>query len=308
MNQSKRPLILIIPIILAASLVVLAIVGLKQINKPAKQTDTPSTTQSASVDQGTKHELSVRIPATGHTMPVDVYSPDCSAIDQSPVVIVSPGFQSRKEDQQDLSRALQTAGYTVFTLSPVYNAVRPNEAERRDDLQNLIAQINDPASEVHESLATCSDPSHLGLAGHSAGGGTSLLTAASTDRVKAVVGLDAVVTAPGTRTDDSLDIRNYGSKVTAPTLIFQGAVQSCNDDANQGLDLASLLGATVKATIRLPDSSHCDYLDTSLACSLLCGAVSQSNRAEVIRLTTRWFDVMLKGEEIKADEFLDTSK
>jgi dienelactone hydrolase len=131
----------------------------------------------------------------------DIYLPDA---DQSPLVIVIPGFKGFKDWGLFpwLGQTLAAGGLAAAVINLSHNGVgdNPETFERldlfeRDTWSKRIFDMQQVIEAAHHGLLTDKarpNPGRMGLMGHSMGGGLALLMAVKDPRVRSVVTLAGV--------------------------------------------------------------------------------------------------------------------
>ncbi|RME53793.1 MAG: alpha/beta fold hydrolase [Deltaproteobacteria bacterium] len=199
---------------------------------------------------------------SGCTLPYTRYRP--MGGEDSPLVLLTHGFQRGEAQMQGLARHL--AGWGLDVVTP--------------DLCHASAQDHDVAADVSDMTALA-DAMRAGrgvvYAGHSAGGLRSLLAGRDDEDAIAVFGLDlvdgdglALAAAP------ELDIPLYG---------VAGEPSACNEDGNgeavyQAAPEGLLLGVT--------EADHCDFEDpTDRLCTAVCASRNETFSDDTIRNAIR---------------------
>lgn len=208
------------------------------------------------------------------------------------VLVLLHGFMSRKEHHALAAAYLASKGTYVIVPALSYGLLSSNHEERAVALRHFISRLR--AGEI-----TGFRPSHVFLAGHSAGGLTALLAA---DDVEGIVLLDAVIFAgrPGNRERITNEVL---SRIRVPVLSIEAPPDSCNYEANQGLNLAVLLSSAPVRRVRIPEASHCDFMDSHAGCRFVCGEGSESARATALSLLASFIEEhsRLTGEALRSE-------
>jgi len=182
-------------------------------------------TNSFVVTDVTRDVIRAQLPAGGAD--VDVYWPAAAA--RAPMVIVAHGFSRNRHNMSGWGRHLATEGIV---------AVVPDLPSRSDHARNgrFLSELR-----AHllgdESWKQRVDPARVGLLGFSAGGLSSLLSAAHSPGVAIWVGLDPV------------DRDGLGAKAAAllqaRAVILTAEPSSCNARATPEALLPPCLGTTI---------------------------------------------------------------
>lgn len=218
-----------------------------------------------SVDNNvTREGIRVQLPAGAAD--VDVYLPVATA--QAPMVIVAHGFSRHRHNMSGWGQHLAKEGIV---------AVVPDLPSRADHGRNGRF-----LSELHayllgdESWKKHIDPARVGLMGFSAGGLSSLLSAAHSPSLAIWVGLDPV-------DRDGLGVR-VATMVQAHAVVLTAEPSSCNAHGNaQGIVSA----LPRHDHFRVAGAVHVDAeWPTSWLAEVVCGRSTDERRAEFqIRVT-----------------------
>lgn len=179
--------------------------------------------------------------------------------------------------------------------------MRPNPEERARDMVAFFDGLVGLCRGTHPLLSGA-DAARVGLVGHSAGGLTALMVA-SRRRVQALVCLDPVLTArpPGSSTF-AFDTRE-AVLVKAPVLFLEAPPQRCNNERDRGMSIVPFLGSMVRARYLVNGASHCDFIDESIGCSLVCGSSEECRRRLVRVYTAAWLMRFLARDHM-AESFI----
>ena len=208
-------------------------------------------------------------------------------------LVLLHGVQSRKEHLTQAANYLAVAIFIVLVPTFYHDPLTPRPADRVADLTSILDQLDDEQSNLKTQLPKCLVSDKLGIAGHSAGGQTALLAAATDPRIKVIIGLDPVIMSDRGVSTATDKFQDYAPQITIPTLLLRAKPHSCNADGNQGLVLLPLLGSETKQDVYLEKTNHCNYIDTNLGCRLLCGSASPTNQVMIHRYMLDWFEKYL---------------
>ena len=223
----------------------------------------------------------------------DIYFPAQKNSTPYPVLLLLHGFQGNKDQLAQVSNHLASWGMFVVVPNLSFNLLSSDTSSQLQLAVNILNNI-ETESANQNSVFSNADKNKIGLAGHSAGGNIALQVASSDPRIKAFVGLDAVIFGgPPWDTKQFWFPDKNGSSITAPTLLMQAPSQSCNADGNKGVDIYDYLGSKNKAKIDIRNASHCDFMDANAGCDIFCGSANDARRTIVKKYLTAWFGYFL---------------
>lgn len=206
----------------------------------------------------TREALRVQLSAGGAD--VDLYWP--SVVAQAPMVIVAHGFSRHRYNMSGWGQHLAKEGIV---------AVVPDLPAGSDHARNgrFLSELREYLFDDH-SLKERIDPARVGLMGFSAGGLSSLLSAAISPNVAIWVGLDPV-------DRDGLGVR-AASLVQARSVVITAEPSACNAHGNAREMVAAL---PRHDHFRVAGAVHVDAeWPTSWPAELVCGRSTDENRAE----------------------------
>ncbi len=222
-----------------------------------------------------------------------------------PVVVFHHGFQLSPSLYTSYGEQLASWGYVAVLPDMPGGFFGPTHVELKDIVVALLDWLGDEA----QAGNVPADTTNVGLAGHSLGGKISLLTATEDERVKAVVAIDPVDSAP----PGTFDTTNYPSvtpelmpSITATLAIIgetidsSGGFQACapGDENFQKYYDAATSPAFV---LNVLDANHMSFLDNP-NCGTVCSFCNPSmddpavTRELTRRVMTATFELVLKGE------------
>jgi hypothetical protein len=223
-----------------------------------------STNPSAAI-QVTREVIRVQLPAgaTG----VDVYRPVARM--QAPLVIVAHGFMRHRHNMSGWGRHLANQGMV---------AVVPDLPSRSDHARNgrFLSEMREYLL-GDESWKKHIDPARVGLLGFSAGGLSSLLSAAHSPDLAIWIGLDPV--------DRDGIGRKAATMLRARAVVLTAEPSSCNANGNADGIVSAL---PRPEHFRIAGAVHVDAeWPTSWLAELICGRSSGERRAEFQVLATK---------------------
>jgi triacylglycerol lipase len=172
------------------------------------------------------------------------------------VVSLTPGFLASQAQYKPLAQYIASHGFVVINLDP--NSIFDQPDQRAKEMAAALKQVTDMANAGKVPFASVTDVTRRAVAGHSMGGGGTLIAASSDPTLKAAVPL-----APW-----SMVVKRFGQD-TVPTLIV-----ACQNDQiappKQHADVfyASLPDSTPRGEVEVKGVSHMcstnvapDYVD-----------------------------------------------
>jgi pimeloyl-ACP methyl ester carboxylesterase len=142
------------------------------------------------------------------------------------------------------------------------------------------------------------------IAGHSMGGGASVLAASGNSSIKTYVGL-----APAETNPSAISAANA---VTVPSLIFSGSQDGVTPPGDHHLPIYSGLGSNCKLFVNIEGGAHCYFANTNFNCDF--GETTSSSGISITRqeqqdrtfaILDPWFEYTLKANCGGLDSALD---
>lgn len=179
-------------------------------------------------------------------MPVDVYLPDHKK--PAPVVMLAHGFTQNKKFHANQGRRLAVEGYVV--LIPSLQRFSDHVGHGKD-LRALLDWAEHQNADKSSPLFGRVNARRAAACGHSAGGLSALLAAATDERIRVLVLLDAV------------DWNGHGAKAAAqlriPTLSVCAEPSEWNANGSPQKLAAAL--PEPKKTVKIPGANHLEAQD-----------------------------------------------
>ncbi|MBL7952108.1 MAG: dienelactone hydrolase family protein [Flavobacteriales bacterium] len=220
-----------------------------------------------------------------------------------PVLVHGHGFVMTVDAYDNLRDGLVPRGY-ILVLPTTEGGFAPDHAAFGADLAFLAGALQaanaEPTSPFFAHVANST-----ALLGHSMGGGASMLAAASTNSVQAVVNFAAAETNPS-----AIDA---ASLIDVPTLMF-AATEDCVTPATSAQrPMFDAISAPCKAFVNVVGGGHCYFAANSFTCSLgelTCGPDLTITREEqndvIIDFAGLWLDHFLRGDGAALNAFRDS--
>jgi hypothetical protein len=175
-----------------------------------------------------------------------------------PVVSFGHGFLIPWDDYDFVWEGIVPAGYIV-ALPATEQGLLPDHLEFGRDLAFVVRRIraegDDPGSPFYGSVSSAG-----ALAGHSMGGGASLLGAADDPSITAVANLAAAETNPSAIA--------AAAGITAPTLLFSGGNDCVTPPEDHQILMYDALASDCKTRVTIEGASHCQFAEYNFVCSL----------------------------------------
>lgn len=250
------------------------------------------------------HSGTAMVTATGNEVPMACWYP--TAAGPFPAVVIGHGFRLDVALYDAYAQHLAGHGIVACTADFPAGFVRPNHANvGRDLLGGLDWMIGQ--SQGSGPMAGKVDPTRLGTMGHSLGGKGAILAAIYDPRVRAVVGLDPVDTAPGTcnatNCPDASALLPAGAAIAVlgETTDGSGGFMPCAPSADNFQTFYA--GASSPALeVNVLGANHMSFVDDLQACGALCNlcqAATVSN-PDVVAMSSAiavaWFKRHLEGD------------
>jgi hypothetical protein len=224
---------------------------------------------------------------------VNVWVPSTSGM--HPVVSFSPGLEQPSKGYTPYATRLASWGFVVLMRDDPGILVSGDTVA--SDLSYTVGTWLPAQSAMSGSaLFGKVDLSHVGLAGHSRGGQTTLVAAEQglLGKVQAWVGLDPVNTAYSAGTAPSTDLPSIG----IPTLYIGAGIQT--NCAPAGDDYQTLYAVSPSPSIALTvaGAAHPQFEDVGncSACVLVCSPAGTANSQTVLDLAIRYLTAFFARE------------
>jgi len=175
-----------------------------------------------------------------------------------PVVSFGHGYLIPWDDYDFLWEGLVAEGYVV-ALPSTEQGLFPSHLEFGRDLTFVVRRIraegDDPNSPFFGSISNAG-----AVAGHSMGGGASLLGAADDPSITAVANLAAAETSPSAIA--------AAAGITAPALLFSGSNDCVTPPEDHQIAMYDALASDCRTRITITGASHCQFAEYNFTCSL----------------------------------------
>lgn len=219
--------------------------------------------------------------ATGRDAPVDPTGGPYPAVTFGHGWLVRPRWYDSTLDH------LAAQGYVVIA-SASQTRLFPSHPKFAADMRQCLTYLEQQNVDQDSWLCGLIDTERFGVAGHSMGGGASLLAAAADDRIKAVVALSPAETWPDSAIAAAASIHVpicyiVGSQDSFTPLEVH--TQPMYDNSNPPRQLLVLIGGY-----------HCGFIDPAVP--LFCDSGTMDHRLQLDitwERMTEFFDLYLKG-------------
>ena len=207
-------------------------------------------------------ERSVTIDVAVDTTLADTYWPE--ATKPHAVVLLAHGFARSRSTLVVLARELAGAGFAVVVPDLPHLADHTANARFLQALSEVIEQSSNPALSLGAQ--------RIIFAGFSAGGGATLVAAASRGHALGWIGLDPV--------DQAKAAAAAAPRMSALAFVIRAPASACNAESNFAPALALLPELALDRVE--PGASHCDFESpTDAVCAVVCGAASAERQATI---------------------------
>lgn len=221
-----------------------------------------------------------------------------------PVLVVGHGFVMGTDAYANLWNHFVPLGYIV-ALPTTESSFSPSHGNFGLDIafvaSALQAANSDASSPFFERVAPTS-----ALMGHSMGGGSSFLGAASNTAITTVVNFAAAETNPSAVA--------ACAQVLVPTLMFAGSNDCVTPIAQHTAPMYAALTVPCRAFVNITGGGHCYFAESNFNCNfgeLTCSpspAISRAQQHDVVNdFATLWLDHFLKGDQGALAAFLDST-
>jgi len=225
--------------------------------------------------------VTLRVQLAASAASVDVYWPETT--EPAPLVIIAHGFSRNRRNMSGWGRHLAGEGFV---------AVVPDLPARSDHARNgrFITDLKEYFC-TSEPWKKRIDPARAGLMGFSAGGLSTLLSAADSPGVAIWIGLDPV------------DRNGMGAKastgVQCRTVVLTAEPSSCNAQGSA----RGIIEALPRAEhFSIPGAVHVDAeWPTSWAAELVCGRSTEEKRTEFRLIATRVLQEALAAPPVSGE-------
>jgi dienelactone hydrolase len=204
-----------------------------------------------------------------------------------PAVAFAHGYMNRSPWYAGTLRSIAAAGYVVIAPDSETGQF-PSHARLADDLNRSLRWLGRQSAIGSEDVPRRKvDSRHLGVAGHSMGGGVALLAAARSRAIDTVATLAAAETAPRA----SVAVR----RLKVPSLFVVGSDDRIVPAAGTAVMFRRAPSPALLATII--GGSHCGFMETyPLACD--AGRISYDRQLLLTReQLRRWFARHLRARK-----------
>jgi len=230
--------------------------------------------------------------------------PLASGSDLFPAISFGPGFLQSNSQYASTLRHLASWGYFAGSTQSQLS-FSPDKPQYAQDLSDMLTALEirnaDSASDLAGRVAT----DRFGVAGHSLGGGVSVLTAVGDPRIKAVANFAAASTndpppvPPGLPPTDDPSAIDLAADLKIPVSFISGSLDSIIPVADNG----QLMYDNAPAPKLLPNivgGFHCGFVDNDSGLFCDSGTISGEQQRELARAElTSFFETYL-GENDEA--------
>ncbi len=217
------------------------------------------------------------------------FHPACPA---APIITFGHGFFQPVSAYASTLSHLATHGYVVIATTSE-SGLLPNHSNFAADISQCITFLEQqnalPSSFVFQHI----DTQHIGISGHSMGGGASILASASDPRIDCLATMAAADTSPSSVT--------AAANVNVPMLLISGSSDTIVPPANNQAHYSS--ARAPKSFPLISGGFHCGFEDsTSFGCDTSATLSRADQLAITRRLITGWMNLYLKADQTRWSE------
>lgn len=210
---------------------------------------------------------------------------------QFPILVFGHGFVMDYDAYQNIWEALVPAGYIVV-LSTNETGFTPDHNDYGLDLRYLATSLemenSDPGSFFFTHLSGTA-----AVAGHSMGGGASVLAASGNSVFEAYIGLAPAETNPSAI--------NAASSVNIPSIILSGSADAITPPDDHHIPIYEALGSDCKIFVNIIEGSHCYFANSESLCDLaeaFPGDLDRETQQSITHtIMLKWLNIWLKGQD-----------
>lgn len=264
-----------------------------------------------SFGQGLGHTTLTFVDATrnNRSIPCEVYYPANSAGDNTPAldpsslaltgypaIAVGHGFVIGAGNYDIIANHLVPFGFVVALVN-TEAGFAPNHQEFGLDLAFVTHALQQESLISTSILHNVVNQEREAIIGHSMGGGSAWLAAASDPTIDAIVGLAPAETNPSAIT--------AASQVTCSALVFSGSEDAVTPPSDNHLPIFEETNSFCKTYISLVGGSHCGYIDAGTLCDFgepFGGSLARADQQDAyLTLMSLWLRSFLIGECVETE-------
>jgi dienelactone hydrolase len=206
-----------------------------------------------------------------------------------PAVVFGHGWLATPDMYRSTLVTLASHGYVV--MAPASESqLFPSHPRFAQDMGQCLTWLEQENARADSRLYGHIDRASLGIAGHSMGGGASMLAAAADDRIKAVVALAPAETWPDSAIAAAAQIHVPIIFIAGSEDTFTPPAQNAEpmyDNANPPKQLVILIGGY-----------HCGFIDPDVPVVCDSGSMNHQRQLDITwQRTIGFFDRYLKGDQ-----------
>lgn len=244
---------------------------------------------------------------SGRQIQTEIYYPATSAGQDTPpqsgtfpVVVFGHGFTISWDAYQNVWDTLVANNYIV-AFPRTEGGFLPDHEDFGLDLALCVDSIQalntNGASILNGHIAT-----ETAIAGHSMGGGSTILAASFTNNIEAIMGFAPAETNPSAIT--------AASSVTVPAVVFSGSADGVTPPGDHHIPIYDSLASDCKYFISITGGAHCYFANTNFNCDF--GELTSSTGISVSRqdqqiimndYMIKWLNYYLKGDNSAKTDF-----
>lgn len=236
----------------------------------------------------------------GRQIQTEIYYPaitsgtDVSLADDIfPVIVFGHGFVMAWDAYANIWETLVPLGY-IIAFPRTEGGFTPSHEEFGLDLAIVENSMRNKGVD-NTSLFYSHISDYSAIMGHSMGGGSSILAAASNPNISTVIGLAPAETTPSAIT--------AATNVTVPAFIMSGGGDAVTPADEHHLPIYNALGSTCKYFTNIIGGAHCYFANSNFNCDFGEGSSGgtitidrNQQHAIMFRYVIPWLDLHLKND------------
>lgn len=235
----------------------------------------------------------------GRQIQTEIYYPanvagtnSVAANGEHPVIVFGHGFVMAWDAYANIWEELVPKGY-IMVFPRTEGGFSPSHAEFGLDLALLVQKMQEQHTTVGSIFEGHIAPK-TAIMGHSMGGGSSFLAAASNATIETVIGLAPAETNPSAIA--------AAAQVVVPALVLSGSGDAVTPPNDHHLPIYDAITSTCKNYVSITGGAHCYFANSNFNCDFGEGSsggnitISRSEQHQILfDVITPWLDYKLKG-------------
>lgn len=227
---------------------------------------------------------------------VNAMNPMSLGLSDYPAISVGHGFVIGAGNYDIIANHLVPFGFVVALVN-TEAGFAPNHQEFGLDLAFVTHALQQESLISTSILHNVVNQEREAIIGHSMGGGSAWLAAASDPTIDAIVGLAPAETNPSAIA--------AASQVTCSALVFSGSEDAVTPPSDNHLPIFEETNSFCKTYISLVGGSHCGYIDAGTLCDFgepFGGSLARADQQDAyLTLMSLWLRSFLIGECVETE-------